>query len=298
VQAGELQAPEQVVTIKSGKGSKLQFALSSAGVATGGSASLHVRAPVAGLRVYINGEDKGDAPLTLGGLSAGEVSLKIAGNPLYAPFAQNVVLKSDQVVTFEPKLVPLKAMISIQRGDNAQGAFVEVIGPDRRQALFELPARVEVTPGATYRVRATRTGYRDFETEVGFTDAEAEKEVRVDLDPTGSTPSSPRGAAPAGHAAAPRGAPPAALAAAIAPNAPATPATPPPAAAAGTGTLNLNSIPISNVLIDGRPVGPTPRQVPVSAGKHSVTFVHPTLGRKSMTVNVVPGKTTLSTAKF
>jgi serine/threonine-protein kinase len=214
-----------------------------------------------------------------------------------------VVLKSDSVLTFEPKLVPLKAMIAIQRGDNAQGAFVEVIGPDRRQALFELPARVEVAPGATYRVRATRTGYRDFEVEVPFSDSEAEKEVRVDLDPVGAGVAPRAPAPPAVAAAAPRSGPPAALAAAIAPNAltaPATPATPvpPAAAAAGTGTLNLNSIPISNALVDGRPVGPTPRQVPVAAGTHSVTFVHPTLGRKSMTVNVVPGKTALAAAKF
>jgi hypothetical protein len=305
VQAGELQAPEQIVTIKSGKRTKLQFMLGPAAAAVSGTAGLHVRAKASGLRVYVNGEDKGDVPLTLGGLPAGEVTLKIAGNPLYAPFAQNVVLKSDSVLTFEPKLVPLKAMIAIQRGDNAQGAFVEVIGPDRRQALFELPARVEVAPGTTYRVRATRTGFRDFEVEVPFGDSEAEKEVRVDLDPvagtvagTGLAPRAP--ASPAVAAAAPRSGPPAALAAAIAPNAPATPATPvpPAAAAAGTGTLNLNSIPISNALIDGRPVGPTPRQIPVSAGTHSVTFVHPTLGRKSMTVNVVPGKTALAAAKF
>jgi serine/threonine-protein kinase len=300
VQAGELQAPDQIVTIKPGKGTKLQFMLGTA-AAVGGTAGLHVRAQASGLRVYVNGEDKGDVPLTLGGLPAGEVTVKIAGNPLYAPFAQNVVLKSDSVLTFEPKLVPLKAMISIQRGDNAQGAFVEVIGPDRRQALFELPARVEVTPGANYRVRATRTGYRDFEVEVPFSDSEAEKEVRVDLDPTGTAARAPRAAAPAAVApAAPRGGPPAALAAAMAPNAPATPATPTPGAAtaAGNGTLNLNSIPISNALVDGRPVGPTPRQVPVAAGTHSVTFVHPTLGRKSMTVNVVPGKTALAAAKF
>ncbi len=302
VQAGELQAPEQIVTIRSGKGTKLHFMLGTA-AAVGGTAGLHVRANASGLRVYVNGEDKGDVPLTLGGLPAGEATLKIAGNPLYAPFAQNVVLKSDSVLTFEPKLVPLKAIIAIQRGDNAQGAFVEVIGPDRRQALFELPARVEVAPGANYRVRATRTGYRDFEVEVPFSDSEAEKEVRVDLDPAaGAAPLAPRAAAPVAAAPpAPRGGPPAALVAAIAPNAANAPApTPPPAAAAaaGTGTLNLNSIPISNALVDGRPVGPTPRQVPVAAGTHSVTFVHPTLGRKSMTVNVMPGKTALAAAKF
>ena len=330
VKAGQLQAPEQIVTIRSGKDAKLEFTLLGSTANIGGTAGLHVRAPASGLRVYLNGEDKGDVPLTLGGLPAGEVTLKIAGNPLFAPFAQTVVLKSDSVLTLEPKLVPLKAVISIQRGDNAQGAFVEVIGPDRRQALFELPARVEVAPATAYKVRATRTGYRDFEADVTFAESEIEKEVQVALQPKGAAPAlvggpspiaaapvaaAPVAAAPVAAAAAPQAATPAApapeiptarpglnaaIAAAIGTSIPVTPATPPPpvADAPGTGTLNLNSIPISNVLIDGRPVGPTPRQVPIAAGKHSVTFVHPTLGRRSITVNVAPGKTALAATKF
>jgi serine/threonine-protein kinase len=310
VRADGQQAAEQVVSIRSGKDSKVHFAMSG-----GGSASLHVRAEAPGMRVFVNGEDKGEVPLTLGGLPSGDVTLKIAGNPLYAPFSQTVTLTPDSVFTFEPTLIPVKAMITIRPGDHSQGAFVEVIGADRRQALFELPARVEVAPGATYRIRATRTGYQDFEAEVAFSGSEAEKELRVDLDARGSPKRAPRvvvpvspGAraaapapaptpAPEPAPAAPRSALQSALAAAITPPG-ATPVTPPPAVAAGSGTLSINSIPISNALVDGRPVGPTPRQVPVAAGKHSVTFVHPTMGRKSITVNVPSGKTAVAAIKF
>lgn len=274
----------------------------AAAAASTGNAGLHVRAAVSGLRVSIDGQDRGEVPLTLGGLPAGEVTLTIAGNPLYAPFTQTVKLEPDAVLTLEPKLVPLKAVIAIRPGDNAQGAFVEVVGGEKKQALFELPARVEVAPGKSYRVRATRRGYQDFETEVAFAQSEAEKEVRIHLEPAtaaaaiAATP--PRAAAPE-VAAPPRTGPPANLAAAIAPPAQAAPVAPAtPAPAVGTGTLNLNSIPISNVLVDGRPVGPTPRQIAVPPGKHSVTFVHPTLGRKSVTVNVAPGKTALAATKF
>ncbi len=299
MQAGQLQSPEQIVAIRSGKESKVTFSLSRAA----GTAGLHVRVAAApGLHVFIDGEDKGEVPVTLGGLVVGDVTLKIAGNPLYAPFSQTVSLKPDTTITFEPKLVPVKAVITIRPGDNAQGAFVEVVGGDKRQALFELPAKVEVAPGASYKVRATRRGYRDFDAEVAFSDTEAEKEVRVDLDPTGSAAPTRAPAVSLPATPAPSKGPSAALAAAIAPNAPATPATPAPvpapAAAAGSGTLNINSIPISNVLVDGRPVGPTPRQMSVPAGKHSITFVHPTLGRKSITVNVNAGKTALAATKF
>lgn len=69
---------------------------------------------------------------------------------------------------------------------------------------------------------------------------------------------------------------------------------PAPARPAFTGAgakLNLNSIPISNVVIDGRPVGSTPLiGVPVSAGTRSVTFVHPELGRRSATVKLDAGQ--------
>jgi hypothetical protein len=77
-----------------------------------------------------------------------------------------------------------------------------------------------------------------------------------------------------------------------------TPAKPSPPAATGSGTLNLSSIPASNVIVDGRPIGPTPQKLTLSAGSHSVMFVHPVRGRKSMTVKVEPGKSAAASAKF
>ena len=72
-----------------------------------------------------------------------------------------------------------------------------------------------------------------------------------------------------------------------------------PAAPSGQGTLNINSLPLSKVLLDGRPLGSTPKVgVPVAAGNHTVTFVHPELGRKSVTVNVKPGQTATASVRF
>jgi len=59
----------------------------------------------------------------------------------------------------------------------------------------------------------------------------------------------------------------------------------------GTGTLNVNSIPIGSVVVDGRPVGSTPvLGLSVSAGAHSVLVVHPELGRKSVRVDIGAGQ--------
>ncbi|HEV8247318.1 MAG TPA: PEGA domain-containing protein, partial [Polyangiaceae bacterium] len=73
----------------------------------------------------------------------------------------------------------------------------------------------------------------------------------------------------------------------------------PKATASGNGTLNLNSIPVSNVILDGRPLGPTPKSgVSVAAGPHTVIFVHPEHGRKAKTVTVEAGKSAAAFVKF
>jgi serine/threonine-protein kinase len=64
------------------------------------------------------------------------------------------------------------------------------------------------------------------------------------------------------------------------------------------GTLSANSIPISSVIVDGRPVGTTPVQIPAAPGTHSVVFVHPTLGRKNVTVEVTSGKPAIAAVRF
>ena len=69
-------------------------------------------------------------------------------------------------------------------------------------------------------------------------------------------------------------------------------------AATGQGTLNINSIPVSKVLLDGRPIGSTPKAgVSVAPGSHTVTFVKDG-ERKSVTVTVKAGETKVAAVKF
>ncbi len=72
-----------------------------------------------------------------------------------------------------------------------------------------------------------------------------------------------------------------------------------PPVASGTGTVNINSKPVSRVLVDGTPMGETPLSgVQLPAGLHTVTFIHPELGRKSVVVKVEPGKTAVASARL
>jgi hypothetical protein len=65
------------------------------------------------------------------------------------------------------------------------------------------------------------------------------------------------------------------------------------------GTLNLSSNPPSNVVLDGKPLGTTPRAgIKVKPGKHHVVFIHPKLGRKSARANVKPGATSNVSVRF
>jgi serine/threonine protein kinase len=69
--------------------------------------------------------------------------------------------------------------------------------------------------------------------------------------------------------------------------------------ASGQGTLNVNSIPVSNAILDGRPLGSTPKlNLSVAAGAHTVVFVHPEYGRKVVAVTVEAGQTAIAATRF
>jgi hypothetical protein len=68
---------------------------------------------------------------------------------------------------------------------------------------------------------------------------------------------------------------------------------------AAMGTLNINSIPVANVVLDGRPMGSTPLVgLSVSPGPHSVVFVHPEKGRKAAGTTVHAGGTSTVAVRF
>lgn len=84
---------------------------------------------------------------------------------------------------------------------------------------------------------------------------------------------------------------------------PSQPQTPPSVDAssdivANAGTLNVTSSPPANVVLDGRPLGKAPRVVQVPAGPHTLVFIHPSYGRRSLNVTVRPGATTGASAVF
>ena len=65
------------------------------------------------------------------------------------------------------------------------------------------------------------------------------------------------------------------------------------------GTLSMNSIPVSRVLLDGKPLGHTPKVgVSVTPGNHVVTFIGPDGTRKTVPVTVGPGESKTAAARL
>lgn len=278
--AGYKAAAERSVDVAPGSEANVQVALTP--VAGTGSASLHVRVQARGLRVYLDGEDRGEAPLSLGGLEPTEHTIRLAGSPFYAPFEQKLTLEPNANFTLSPSLVPRQAAIVITAGPAADGARIEVLGSKEPKLVTELPARIEVPLLGSYTVRASRTGYQTLELPVRFAEGEFEKQVRIGLSPDKDKAAEKDKAREL----------PVVLEDA--------PATPPPVAPApaGQGSLSVSSVPPVNVIVDGRPLGAAPKKLQLPAGNHTVVFVHPTLGRKSVSVKVEPGKDATASVKY
>jgi serine/threonine-protein kinase len=154
---------------------------------------------------------------------------------------------------------------------------------------------VDIDASKPARLLAKKRGFKDFELPLTFPEGQAEKTFSVELEPVGSSAGpvvfSGRGR-PAPAREKERSAPPAEDKREKAEESSA-------AAPSGQGTLNINSLPASRVLVDGTPIGSTPKiDYAVSAGTHTITFVHPDLGKKSISVTVKPGQSSVAAVRF
>ena len=222
--------------------------------------------------------------------------MRIAGDR-YKAFEKTVEVKAGETLDLNPpKLAVVKGRATINV--KTDGVSITMVRNDDTAKAKPLdgpfPRLVDVdTASGTWKLVAKKKGYPDFTAALDFSDGVAEKEITVEMkddkaidvsslpDPTPTAPATPG-----------RNPPPT-------PGKPDPRPDPAPEVASGTGTLNINSIPASRVLLDGQPLGETPRTgVSVSAGTHTVTFIHPELGKKSVSVKVGPGETKTASAKL
>jgi serine/threonine-protein kinase len=292
-------------TVEAGKEKVIFVALEAGGAAPANTAPAANLGNAAGLKiagteaeknvhVIVDGADKGTLPVDLKDLSPGSHKVRFDGGERYEKLEQTVEIAAGQSKDLgEIKLKVLKGQVTldiatpgvaitlVKRGDKK----VEKKLTD--QMLKNPPVKLDIDPSENWRLVATKKGFDEFTQDLTFEDGQAEKTIKVALVEVGKAPVAPvPGPMPVVGDKTP----------APTPTPTAKPVEPPPS---GNGTLNINSIPVSKVVLDGKPLGSTPKVgVSVSAGSHTVTFIHPEQGKKSVTVNVKAGETKTAAVKF
>lgn len=256
-----------------------------------------VTAVGSGLRLWIDGKEIGSLPQELTNLEPGTHRLKITGDAFH-PLEQSVEVPQNEVVDIGPlKPKVARGLARILPGDNAEDARIVLETGGERKAIPRLPLNLQIDTSKPHVLVATKAGFAEFRKELTFDDGESERTFEVGMIASGE-PGSPI----------PDVAPPAAPVAAVgrgpAPVAPRAPvAAPAPAprpapAATGGGTLNINAIPKASVILDGRPLGITPKVgIAVGAGPHTVILVKDGQ-RVTKSVNVKAGSTATVVHRF
>jgi hypothetical protein len=246
---------------------------------------IKVIAEGSGLKLYVDGKEIGPLPQELKDMEPGDHVIKVAGNDRFEPFETSVNVVPEQMQTIGPlKLKVVRGLASIVPGEGAEGARVLLVSGSDRRTLPKLPINLDIPTNRPHSIVASKSGYATFNKPIAFEDGKAEKTFEVTLVPVDETAEAQpaTGRSSTRRTAAPRSPSPA----------------PAPAASSGSATLNINSIPVSNVILDGRPLGPTPKVgVRVAPGAHTIVFVSGS-DRKSATVNVTAGQTKTVAVRF
>ena len=297
--AGYVTTAPKAVKINAGEESAENAELARASSGSG----LKVIAEGAGLKLSVDGKDYGPLPQEIKDLSPGEHAVRIDGGDRYESMEEKVMIQADKVLEMAPKLKVKKGLATIKAGSNADGAKVMLVSGSERRPVPSLPLRVDITSDKPYSIVATKKGFSDYKQSIEFEPGQAERTFVIELgsstqDSPGSDQSSEPVSKPPSTGPGPAISKPAPAAPVEKPAAPVEkPAA--PVAAAGKGSLNINSIPVSNIILDGKPLGQTPRVgVSVTPGPHTVIFVHPEHGRKAKSVTVEAGKTAAAIVRF
>jgi serine/threonine-protein kinase len=257
------------------------------GTAAASIGSLRAASRQSGVRLSIDGVERGELPLVVDDVPTGTRRLRFHGERYQALERTVTVAAGTQEDLGSVELPVTEGVLTVELVTaNAQVVLRREDGGTRDKVLpGPWPMAVQLDGTAHWTVTASLEGYQPATYPVSFMDGVADKRILVDLLPSGPTlasASTPAGAARTANAKA-SGARKAEGA----------------SAATGTGILHVNSLPVSKVLVDGRALGQTPQtNLSLPAGKHTVTFVHEELGKKTVAVEVQAGRTATASVRF
>jgi hypothetical protein len=243
---------------------------------------LRVAASDTPLTLYVDGKRVGRLPQEVSGLSSGKHWIKLDPEDGGAVIEKSVNVLAGETVQVEPKAAKRdKALVTIRLSPGSEGALVTFDDA----FLLDFPAELELEPNTVHTLSATKPGYEDLAMDVRVAAGEAEKLVDVSLSPLEPS-SAPRKARPK-VVRKPAAAKPAAAASAQ-------------VADATQGLLNISSVPPSQIILNGRPLGSTPKTGITVPGDslQTIVFVHPKMGRRRAQKFVPAGKERTVSIRF
>jgi serine/threonine-protein kinase len=276
---GMAETADETVSVSSGGEAVHNIRLAPTVGETGG---LQINAGAVPLTLVLDGRVIGPLPQKLSGLVPGEHWIKLESTTGEPPIEKGVVIGAGEILQVEPgRLKSNKTLVTIELSRESEGATVTL----NDDFLLDFPAELELVPGEPHELHASKPGFKDYKAQIKIAPGEASKHLIVDLEPLQSGRARQR--APSRAATAP---------------APAKPKPTANAAASSTapGVLNINSTPPSSVILNGRPLGMTPRtgiEVPGNS-MQTVIFVHPTMGRRRAQQIVPAGQTKTISIRF
>jgi hypothetical protein len=296
--------PARAITVESRKEASLSFALAPA--AGRGGTGVKVAGNQPGVKLFVDDREIGPLPAEVRDLSPGSHRVRVVGNDRYLTMEKNVTVAKDEVLDLgTQQLKVVKGKITVTLG--TPSAKVYIVSCAYRRELPILPISVDIDTSKAWQLEASRPGFNDYRQPVSFDDGQAEKTFLVTLDLRGAGVASTFTPPPQPVAQTdPKPAPVAVAKPKPAPQPPADPDPKPTAAAdpsgggSGDSFLDINSIPVSNILVDGKPVGTTPKlHLQVSPGAHTVVFVNAEQGlKKTVSVSVGAGETKKAIARL
>jgi PEGA domain len=226
-----------------------------------------------GIKLVVDGKEVGTLPQELKGLTPGEHTIVFEGGDRYAQQKSTVMVGPNETKQLDP--VSLRVTKGAATFDvKTPGASLALVASDERRALTDYSRPIDVDTSKSWTLEATKAGYKTLRVPVTFEDQAAKTfSVSLDSEKAGGIDIAALPPADTASDSAPTGKAGKAARVATAKNDTPDPA-PKAAAPSGGCTLNFNSIPASRIVLDGRPLGMTPKMgVSASAGPHSVLFV-------------------------
>jgi hypothetical protein len=272
------------LVVESGKEATTAFAL-----AGGKAATIKVAGP-RGAKIFVDGKDLGAAPLESHDVEPGERKLRVTADR-YVPLEKMITVPPNDTLdlgNLALKVESGKATLQLA----TPGARVVLIGPTMRKEVPEFPIAIEFKADEKWELVATKEGFEELKEHISFDDGQAEKTITITLTPKAAPRKPEHVKEPKTEAKAEKTEPKLETPKADAPKEETKPAE------AETG-LKINSLPASTVTLDGKTVGTTPIQVPVTPGSHTISFVNAEENlKKTITVDVKAGEVRAAFAKL